>query len=452
MSASRALFANEDGEQAVLSAMLLDDRAVLEAARALRSDDFSRLPHARIFAAMLRLSECGSRVDPVTLSAELDRQGELAAVGGKDFLAQLIDVVPTSANVAHHIRIVREASQRRHLTTLADNVKQAVADGEELHGLAQSLTAKLMPLAVERAGRSFEALRALVGPVLAQIAGREGATARVGLFSGYPEIDDHTAGFRGGELVVLAGAPGSGKTALALNIALNAAKAGQRAAVFSAEATAAQLVERLLNAEARVSSLATRSGNLTNTEGRNIVAAASVLSSLPLHIDETPRPRIGDIIAKARLLKAQHPDLALLVVDYLQLVTPGRTRGRDYNRAEELTDVAYDLQGLGKELGVPIIALSQVDAKAAEVRAEKTKESQSRLSELRWSQGMREAAHFVGLVHRPQADDPNAGSFLDINFAKARDLPPFNARLHWQGAWMRVASLRECTPTLRVVG
>lgn len=447
MSGVPALLANHDAEAAVLSAMFCDDRAVHEAARVLSAAQFSRTAHERIFGAMLRLKDTGAAIDPLTVTAELQRTGELEECGGKDYLAALIDVVPTTANVVHHAKLVREAAQRRDMIALADDLKAGVADGQDARDLAQDATARLMPIAVERAGSGFQPLGELVGPVLCQIVSREGSTGTLGLPTGFPEIDEPTAGFRAGEMIILAGAPGSGKTAVALNIARNAASAGHRVAIFSAEATKAQLVERLFNIEARVSSSATRSGRLSASDGGRVADASSFLARLPLHIDDTPRPRSGDLIAKARHLKSRNPDLALVVVDYLQLVTPGRTRGRDPNRSEEITDIAYDLQALAKELSLPVLVLAQVDAKAAESR----EISKPLLRDLRWSQGPREAAHFVGLIHRPQADNPNAGSFLDIDFSKARDLPPFSVRLHWQGAWMRVATLRETTPALRVV-
>lgn len=429
---------SEDAEQAVLSAMLVDADTAARGFVALTAEMFYVERHRRIFTAMGALAARGDIIDPLTLADQLDATGELAGAGGKDYLGFLVDVVPTAANVEYHAGIVRKAYDRRELAKRLQEATAAVLDGAtEPATVAAELAGALVDVAVERGRRGFAPIHEGLVEVLQGIEDRGAGRVTPGVRTGFREIDDAIGGFRGGDLIILAGVPGSGKTAAGLNILLNAACNGDEGAMVSAEMTGTELKERLLGNMALVDSHTLRTGRLGPDEWKRVAEAAQHLKALPLHVDDTPRPSIKDIAARLRYLKTKHPGLKLVVVDFIQLL---RTEGD--NIALALTEITYDLKGLAKELDLAIIATCQVDA----ATVEKSEDKRPRLHHLRWSQGMREGADFVALCFRPSMyEEPDPFRYradtMEVDFEKCRGLPPFKATLKWLGKYMRMENL-----------
>jgi replicative DNA helicase len=443
---------SEDAEQAVLAAAFMDAAALLSALELIDDSMFYSERHRRIFRAMVAVVERGAVVDPITVSEQLGRIGELDAAGGKDYLGFLVDTLPTAENVAHHAAIIRDRSEQRRLIQLLQAKSDELWRGQiPTAALVQELLATLAPLAASHVGEGFvrvkDDLWAMIEDLEARAANPD-LQSRYVVPTGYPEIDEPLGGgIQRGEMMVIAAVPGGCKSALAQNISLNVAipHAGARAPMgagyVSAEMKRRKVNYRNLAILGRIAYVAMRNARLIDHDYVRLAKAAGLLSNAPLWVDETPTPNCEDVIAKCRRLKAEHPELALVVVDFLQLVQrrlAADRRGKDANRALELTDIAYTLQGMGKELDVAVIATAQVDASDVETRPDKMPKA----GDIRWSQGIREACDFLVTCYRPKMyePDPIAEDRLEMMFWKARDAEPFRTSLRWQGQYLLLTS------------
>jgi replicative DNA helicase len=436
LSAHSAALYSEDAEKAVLCSMMMEPAAVASARLILRDDSFFREDHKKIYRALCSLADSGAAVEPLAaveyLKAHYPERTEAfyQLVG-----VEILDFVPSASNVEHYAGIVRERHDRRKLINLAGEMIQQARDlSARPVEIAQLVTSALLPVAAHTKERGFVPVADLVLEAMEEIERRgkvpEGEVA--GITFGYRDLNRHTGGGKRGEVMFLCGVPGSGKTALMLNIILRAVLDSKVAsAIVSAEMGSLSLVERMLNASALVETLKTRTGNMDAAEWKSLGRAAGFLAHhAPLWIDDTATPNLRDIEAKCRALKAKHPELSLIGLDFIQLIE-GQN---DENRSLDLTRIAYRLKGLAKELQVFFIVTCQVDAAAVE----KTTDNRPRLSMLRWSQAMREAGDLIGLVYRRGMYEVDAVPDVEIDMAKARDLAPFRVRLRWTGRYMLV--------------
>lgn len=431
---------SEDAEQAVLAAMLIEERAVLHALAALPESAFYAERHRRIFGAMTTLHASGTTIDPLTLANLLEARGELAAAGGKDYLGFLVDAIPTAANVAHHCGIVREWAARRDLlASLEQSVASIHASGKGTTAkeIAQAAFTALLPhTAAGSSGAGFVPAKSIVWPTMEAIEKSANGTAP-GLRTGWRRVDEELGGFQPGELFIPGGAEKMGKSVFSLNLCLRIASrpendGGGGCAYVSAEMTGKALMKRCLAWESRVDARALRTGKLRDDDWPRLARAGGVISNLPLWIDDQAVPTLADVIARSTHLKALHPELRLIVVDFLQLVT---NRRKGANKAEELTDIAYGLKGLAKQLDVVVVAPCQVNTKDVE----ELKDPRPRLKDLQGSSGMRQAADLIGLLYRPAVYDPMGNPYeIEVNFAAARELPPFVAHLRWDASALRI--------------
>ena len=422
-------------ELAVLSAMLMETGAVVEAVTIVSADDFTVAAHRRIFSALVTLVECDTEPDPITLADRLEARGELEAVGGKDFIAELIDYVPTAANVAHHARIVRELAERRRLAELGERLTRSAADRSvELSETTQAAVESLLPMATaDQGNQGFQ--RATYWRVMEDIERRAQSDEVPGLPTGYPELDEQIHGFRPGNLVIVGGVAKGGKTALSLAFA-KYAMLERRAPVgfVSAEMSADDLMERLLNAESGVPVHRTSSGRLWNDDYPRMARAAGVLASARLYIDDAASPSLQDVRARSLALVAKEGPMAMIVVDFLQLIRysmPGRSK------ADELSDIAYGLKGLAKRLGCVVVAPCQLNYKDVGRRANTRPE----FEDLAGSSGMMQAADVVILTHRQAMYDPTADDDMELR-VRGRKIAEFATRLRWDGQHMRILSPR----------
>lgn len=424
-----------DMEEAVLSAMLMDDMAVIHAREIVSPQDFYADGRRHIYDAMCVLKDSGSVIDPLTLSSELERVGVLDKSGGKDYIGYLVDAAPTAANVVYHARVMRELSDRRAMIRIADTLRAAAVLGQrpasEIGAEAQAL---LLPVSTGSADKGFRRVRDVIPEILSDFE-KAIRGELLGHPVGFRSIDRATGGMNGGDLIFLCGVPGGLKTILLLIICLLASMRGEGAAIFSAEMMAKALVKRLVQYLGRIESLPLRTGLFTDGDAVRIGETLGQITNLPLWIDQTPTPDINLCLARARTLKAQNPTIRWIGVDFIQLL---ESQTAEENRSRELTTIAYKLKAMAKELDVCVIATCQVDAKTIESRSQ---EKRPRLGDLQWSQGMRQAADFIALLYRPSLYSDVERDVLEIDFQKARDLAPFKVILNWEGKTMRLTDL-----------
>jgi len=388
-----------EAETAVLGAILLDKEALLRAVELLRREHFYKEGHARIFEACLALFDRSEPVDLVTLSNELRRRQALEAVGGEAYLTQLVDGVVTAANVTHHANIVREKFVLREMIRAADDVKgRAFSQQEPADELLDAAEATLFHLSQDRVTRPFVRLGEMLKDTFTTIERLYEREAHVtGVATGFTKFDEMTAGLQPSDLIVIAGRPSTGKTSFCLNIAQQVAvRDRQRVAVFSLEMSKEQLAQRMLCSEARVDLHLVRTGRLDPPHWPKLTAAAGRLSDAPIFIDDTPAISVLEMRAKARRLKGEQGGLALVVVDYLQLV---RGRGRPENRQQEISEISRSLKAMAKELNLPVVALSQL-SRAVEAREDR----RPQLSDLRESGAIEQDADLVGFIYRAGLD------------------------------------------------
>ena len=389
---------SEDAEQAVLSAMLMDGEAALRAVELVDDTMFYREGNRRIFRAMVALQERGDVIDPLTLSEELSRTGELQGSGGKDYVAFLVDAVPTSANVEYHARIVREKALRRRLievsTAIVTEAFESALPAGELIDAAEH---KIFEVNQSRGNEGFTRIKELLFPTMERLEElRTSGESITGVPSGFKDLDELTAGFQKSDLVIVAARPSMGKTAFVLNIAQNAALDNNiPVAFFSLEMSKEQLVQRLLTSEGRVDAQRLRKGKLHDDEFIRLGRAAGTLMHAPIWIDDTPGITLLEMRSKARRLKIDN-DIGMIVVDYLQLMQgPSNTESRQ----QEISYISRSLKGLARELRVPVLALSQL-SRAPEQRTGENKRPQ--LSDLRESGAIEQDADLVMFIYRQE--------------------------------------------------
>jgi len=393
---------NLDAEQAALAAMILDRDVVEEAVASIRAEDFFKPAHRTIFAAIYELVEQRTPVDHVTLADKLDAMGKLKDIGGKEYILTLADKSFALANWASHISIVKNDSLLRDLIRASIKIKAlSESSTDDADTVVEEAEKLLFDATEKRVSDSFRPLKELVVEtmdVLDSMALNKGKI--FGVPTGFNDLDKLLGGFREGDLVVLAARTSVGKTALALNIAVNAAKKDTIIAFFSLEMPNQQVVQRLLSAEAGIDASRMRKGFLEQSDFQALVQAQNELGNLKFYIDDSPTLTVMELRAKARrLLRGAPKGQGLIVVDYLQLMQPSRV-SRERQRYLEVGEVSRGLKVLAKELGVPVLALSQL-ARGIEQRDSK----RPMLSDLRESGSIEQDADVVLFLDRSKSPE-----------------------------------------------
>jgi replicative DNA helicase len=386
-----------EAEMSVLGGMFIDGDAVAKAIEIVDDSMFYREGHRRIFRAMVRLWEQGEVVDAVTLTEQLKSAGDYESAGGAPYLAQLLDAVPTAANIEYHARIVREKALLRRLIEAASWIIQTTYEaGGEVEELLDAAEQKIFQIAQTHDRKGFVWIKELLWPAMEQIEMlSQNSSPITGVPTGFDDLDRLTAGFQKGDLIIVAARPSMGKTAFTLNVAQHAAISAHRSvAFFSLEMSKESLVQRMLTSEARVDASRVRTGRLRDDDYPRLAQAAGLLNTAPIYVDDTPGISILEMRAKARRLKADRPDLSLIIVDYLQLM---QGNGRTENRQQEVSEVSRGLKALAKELDTPVIALSQL-SRAVESRPDK----RPMMSDLRESGALEQDADLIMFLYRPE--------------------------------------------------
>jgi replicative DNA helicase len=428
-----------DAEKSVLGAILIQNDAFNAAAELIDSRDFFRDAHRRIFDKMVVLSERGQPIDFITLKEELARGGDLEQVGGPAYITSLADGVPRSTNVEHYARIVKEKSVLRSLIFSANRIITHAYEGEQEADLLLDQAEKaIFEIAEDRIREGFVPLRELVQGSFAtieQLQQHKGAVT--GVPSGFEALDYMTSGFQAGDLVIVAARPSMGKTSLVLNIAQHVGHLGGTVGFFSLEMSRQQLFLRMLTSEARIDAHKFRGGFLTEKDYGKLSHALGVLAEMPIYIDDSPAIGVLEMRAKARRLTAAH-GLKLLVVDYLQLM---QGRGRFENRQAEVASISRSLKALAKELGVPVLALSQL-SRAPEARGE----HRPQLSDLRESGALEQDADVVLFIYRPEVYEkeqtkPEDEGIAEIIIGKQRNGPIGSVKLSFLHQYTRFENM-----------
>jgi replicative DNA helicase len=387
---------SEDAEQAVLAAMLIDQDAILRATEHVDDTMFYREGHRRLFRAMVAISERGDVVDPLTLSDELQRRGELDASGGKDYIGFLVDAVPTSANVEYHAKIVREKALLRRLIEASTDIVAEAFDARQTAGdLLDHAESRIFEISQQRGREGFTRIKELLWPTMERIeALQRGGKSITGVPSGFTDLDELTSGFQASDLIVVAARPSMGKTAFILNVAQHAAiEHSVPVALFSLEMSKESLVQRMLTGEARVDAQKLRKGMLRDDDFPRLARAAGILAQAPIFIDDSPGITLLEMRSAARRLRAD-ANIGLVVVDYLQLI---QSTSDAENRTQEISQISRSLKALAKELAVPVVALSQL-SRATEQRTDK----RPQLSDLRESGAIEQDADLVMFIYRQE--------------------------------------------------
>lgn len=359
-----------EAELAVLGGMMMDADALSKAIEVVDDTMFHREGNRRIFRAMVRIFERGDVIDFVTLPEELRTTGDLDSAGGLTFLSTLVDAVPTAANIEYHAKIVREKALLRRLIEAATGIIQETYAGQtDVEDLLDEAEQRIFQIAQTHDRKGFVWIKEILWPTFEKIEQLQNNSSSVtGVATGFNDLDEITAGFQPGDLIIVAARPSMGKTAFTLNIAQHAAiSAKAPVAFFSLEMSKESLVQRVLCAEARVDASRLRRGRLMDDEYARLATAAGYLNTAPIYIDDTAGISVLEMRAKARRLKSDRPDLAMIIVDYLQLMVG---KGKTENRQQEVSEISRGLKALAKELNVPVVALSQL-SRAVESRPDK---------------------------------------------------------------------------------
>lgn len=389
---------NIDAEQAVLAAMILDGDVVEEAVASITADDFFKAAHKTIFTAIHMLVEQRTPVDQLTLVDKLDAMGELKNVGGREYILTLADKSYSLANWASHISIVKNDSLLRDLIKAAVQIRAlSESSTDDADGVVERAEKMLFDATEKRVANSFRPLSDIIVETMDILDNMAGSQDKiVGVPTGFVDLDKKLGGFRGGDLVILAARTSVGKTALALNLAVNAAKAGGTVVFFSLEMPSAQVVQRILSSEAGIDSWKMRNNNLQQADFKALVTAQNELGSLKFFIDDSPAMTVMELRAKARRqLRDVKDGKGIIVIDYLQLMQPSRSGGNNQQRYLEVGEISRNLKVLAKDLNVPILALSQL-SRGVEQRENK----RPMLSDLRESGSIEQDADVVLFLDR----------------------------------------------------
>lgn len=413
---------NLDAEQSVLGGIILDNEALPKAMEILGGDeDFYKDSHRRLYRAMLELFNRGDPVDIITLSDYLNKTNELDSVGGIAYLSSLANNLLTAANIRYHSRIVREKALMRLLLSTSTHIISRVydndLDADEMVDYAEKM---IFDIADKRTKTSFANIKDVIRETFKVIEHLyENKEVVTGMPSGFKDLDEMTSGFQRGDLIIIGGRPGMGKTAFALNIAQHVAvNVKEPIAMFSLEMSKEQLAIRMLCSESMVNSSNVRKGYINRDEWPKLISAAGKLAGSPIFIDDSSAITVLEIRAKARRLKLEHGGLGLVIVDYLQLM---RSRGNFERREQEISDISRSLKALAKELKVPVIALSQLN-RGVEQRPNK----RPVLADLRESGAIEQDADVIIFLYREEVynkNNPSMKGKAEVLVEKQRNGP-----------------------------
>jgi len=430
---------NLDAEESLISAILLDNNTLLEILDILSPPDFYKSAHQTIFEAITELFNRGDPIDLVTLADHIQSKKQLEAIGGAVYLARLVDTAPVPSNARNYAVIIRDKAALRRLITAANQITTSCFDySSNVEDVIDYAEKSIFEIAENKSKQSIFPISKIIESNIDTLESLRGNKSILsGVQTGYRKIDTLTSGLQKSDLIILAARPGMGKTALALNLARNAAVDGDSpVAFFSLEMSKEQLSMRLLCAEARLDSARLRDGFFSDDEWLKLIQGADTLSNAPIFIDDSPELSPIEIKTKGRRLKREK-QIGLIIIDYLQLMKPRVSKER---RELEISEMSRSLKSLAKELDIPIIALSQLNR-----RLEDRQDKRPQLSDLRESGALEQDADLVMFIYRDEIynkeeTNPNKG-IAEVHLAKQRNGPVGMAYLAFLDAYTRFEDL-----------
>jgi len=429
-----------EAEQSLLGGLLIDNESTDKVADVITSKDFYRHDHSIIYQHIIRVIESNQPADIVTVAESLEKNDELAAIGGLAYLGLLAENTPAAANIRGYAQIVRERSIMRNLVQVGSDIAESAysPQGRDAQQLLDESEAKIFQIADDgmRAAIGFENIQHLLPKVIKGVEKRMENKGNIsGVATGYTDLDNLTSGLQPGELIVLAGRPSMGKTALALNIAENVAIDQKLpVAIFSMEVSSEQLTTRLIGSVGKVDAKKLRSGqDLDDDDWEKLTDSLGQLNDAPIFIDQGGALNSYELRARARRLQRQEGQLGLIVIDYIQLMSAAGGRQNE-NRATEVSEISRSLKSLAKELNVAIVALSQLN-RSLESRPDK----RPMLSDLRESGAIEQDADVILFIYRDDQyneDSPDKG-LAEIIISKQRNGPTGKIKLTFLGQYTR---------------
>ena len=437
---------NIEAEEAVLGSILLVSDSIISVMEFLTPEDFYRVSHQLIFAAMIELNQNNIDIDAITVSEILRQKNQMENIGGEVTLIELLDKVPTAANVEYYTQIVLEKSTRRKLIKTSTNiVKTAYQEDEPIANVLDTAEKDILSVSEGRNKAGFIPISSVLRTAYESLEERAKNNGEVtGIATGYIGLDRMTSGLHADELIILAARPSVGKTAFVLNIAKNVAvNLNETVAIFSLEMGAESLVERIICSHASINAGHLKTGKLTPEEYTQYFVATGALSEAPIFIDDTPGIRVAEIRAKCRRLKQERNNLGLIVIDYLQLI---EGNGKE-SRQQEVSEISRNLKKLAKELKVPVIALSQL-SRGVEQRQDK----RPIMSDIRESGSIEQDADIVAFLYRDdyyrQEPDENGhvpevepNSTIEVIIEKNRSGPRGTVELNFMKEFNKFTNL-----------
>jgi len=440
MDQPRAFPQAVEAERALLGGLIQRPDLLQEILVLLRPEHFYRHDHQQLYGLLLDMNERGDAIDMVTVPERVAREANEERYGGVAYVVELPDYVPSTANLGHYAQTVRQKALLRALITTAHDLSDAAYEQpDDVTTLLDRAAQEIVGLGQEGKRGEWVDISLVVDKELMRIEalGKRGDGV-IGVATGFIDLDRMLAGLQPGDLVILAGRPSMGKTALALNIAQNAAVMGEvGVGIYSLEMSRQQLVDRMLCAHGMVDASKVRTGRLDVDDWERFLEASEILRKAPIHINDAPGLTIAEIRTHARRLATQHPDLGLLVVDYIQLMS---SENPSQSRVQQVSDMSRGLKALAKDLNVPVLALSQLN-RGVEQRQDK----RPIMSDLRESGAIEQDADVILFIYRDEVYNPDTAerSVAEVIIAKQRNGPIGKTRLVFQGQYTRFDNYAE---------
>ncbi|HGR7386682.1 TPA: replicative DNA helicase [Streptococcus pneumoniae] len=430
-------------EQSVLGAVFIAPDTIISLADELAPDDFYKPANKIVFKTMLSLLEKGEPIDATTMVSALTNQADISKIGGMNYVVELVNSTPTSKNVEHYAKLVKEkATLRKVIADLSESLSSAYQGDVSISDIISKTEKSMLDISNQNTGTGFRNVTDILDTHMQIVETRSQTDGFVtGLSTGFVGLDKITTGLHEGNLIILAARPAMGKTALALNIAKHVATMERKPAViFSLEMGAEELIERMVASEGMIPGYHLKTGNLSTDEWKRLVQAQSNLYDTPIFVDDTAGIRISEIRSKARKLSQEMGGLGIIIIDYLQLITGSKGE----NRQQVVSEISRELKILAKDLRVPVIALSQL-SRSVEQRQDK----RPRLSDLRESGSIEQDADIVAFLYRDayyqkeHSDSQEANNVTELILEKNRHGSLEIVKLYFHKEYTKFSSVEE---------
>jgi replicative DNA helicase len=430
---------NAEAEQTVLASCMIDHTAVEKVVNLLSYDDFYYEANKEIYDSIKQIHMQNIPVDAVTVFEELKKRGKIDYIGGFEYLATLTENIITSKNVEAYCNIIREKSTLRKLISASQEIiEKSYKEDDDVQKIIELAEQRVFSISQNRSINSFSEIKEVLMNVFNQLEERAKSGGGItGLATGYTDLDRMTSGLQKSDLILIAARPSMGKTALALNIAMNVVKNGASVALFSLEMSKEQYVQRIISQEAMVDSTKLRTGSLDDDDWTRVINTMSLISDCKIFIDDTPSVTLFEMMSKCRRLKIEK-GLDLIVVDYLQLMSDG---GRTDNRQHEISNISRGLKTLARELNCPVLALSQL-SRAPELR----NDHRPVMSDLRESGAIEQDADVVIMLYRDEyynKEESEKKGITDVIITKQRNGPVGTVELAWIGQYTKFGNIQK---------